>query len=162
MKMPTAAGVTVAMIDIEKPRQTFRRLAALAANEAATDAERQTARSMMARYLEKYGSEVGIPEEEVTIERDVAYANAYEYRLALHCGVFSGVRVLDLGDYKYKGTKRERFVPAGKERRYRGAESAVLGAVDLYPLEASGLRAQCPAIYRGGEAPISGPAAAPA
>lgn len=145
------------MIDIEKPRETFRRLAAIAVNAAATDAERETARSMMARYIEKYGDEVRIPEEEATIERDVPYAHPYEYRLALHCGVFMGVKVMDLGDYKYKGTKREKFVSAGKERRYRGPESAVLGAVELYEHHRQGLEALLTATengYRHGAMPL--------
>jgi hypothetical protein len=120
------------MSDMEKPRETFRRLHALANNAAASDSERETARTVMARYLAKYGSEVGIPDEEPVIHRDVTYTSEFESRLATHCGMFAGCATHDVGKYLRAGTTRETFKADGKTTRYKGPESAVLAAVALY------------------------------
>lgn len=117
---------------LEKPRETYRRLAALADDAAASDVERESARRIMARYIAKYGSELEIPEREIEISKDVKYANVYEDRLAVHCGMFAGCVLRVIGRRLYAGTKRERFRPDGKTLRYFGPESAVLSAVDLY------------------------------
>jgi hypothetical protein len=118
--------------DMEKPRETYRRLAALATNTAATEAERESAERVMARYLARYGSEVEIPEAEPQILRHVTYANKYEDNIAHHCGVFAGCSVRVIGRLVYEGTPREKFRADGKTIRYVGPESAVLSAVELY------------------------------
>ncbi len=116
----------------ENPRETFRRLFAIANNDAATDAERENARRVMDRYTAKYGDEVSIPEAEAQIEGRVEFANVYEDRLATHCAIFAGCKSFMTGKRKYVGTKRERFVSDGKTTLYRGSETAVLAAVELY------------------------------
>jgi len=118
--------------DMEKPRETYRRLAALATNAAATEAERESAKRVMDRYLARYGSEVEIPEAEPKIRRDVHYGNAHEDALSMHCGVFAGCSVRSVGRLLYEGTSREAFRGDKKTTRYVGPESAVLSAVELY------------------------------
>ena len=117
---------------MEKPRETFRRLHALANNAGASESERATARAVMDRYLAKYGSEVGIPDEEPVIHLDVTYTSEFESRLAAHCGMFAGCATHDVGKYLRAGTTRETFKGDGKTTRYKGPESAVLAAVALY------------------------------
>ena len=116
----------------ENPRETFKRLFAIANGAGATDAERENARRVMDRYVEKYGDEVSIPETEPQIQRDVVYADAHEDALSVHCGVFAGAKVYPVGKFLYRGRKNEKFRANGKTTRYVGAESAVLAAVELY------------------------------
>lgn len=59
-------------------------------------------------------------------------------------------------------TARREAERAGEPRKPPSRPARVATYAVVYPPEASGLRAQCPAIYRGGEATISGPAAVPA
>ena len=118
--------------DMEKPRETYRRLAALATDTATTEAERESAQRVMARYLARYGSEVEIPEAEPEISRDVKYANKYEEDLSTHCGLFVGCDIKNRGRWVYQGTPRQKFRPDGRTTRYVGPESAVLSAVELY------------------------------
>lgn len=120
------------MNDLEKPRETYRRLSAIAESATATDSERTTAREVMARYIAKYGSEVGIPESEPTIERDVTYSSEHERMLSVHCALFTGAVTFKIGKRLAIGTKRERFKDDGKTTRIEGPESAVLSAVSLY------------------------------
>lgn len=120
------------MSDIEKPRETYRRLAAIAENTAATDSERESARRLMARYIARYGSEVEIPEAEPTIMREVIYGDPRERLLSIHCARFSGAESFRIGRHVGVGTKRARFKDDGKTTRFEGPESAVLSAVELY------------------------------
>lgn len=117
---------------VENPRETFRRLHAIANNDGATDSERENARRVMARYTAKYGDEVSIPATEPEIERDVKYDGTHENTLSIHCGLFTGVKSFDIGKRLYQGRKNETFRSDGKTTRYKGAESAVLAAVELY------------------------------
>lgn len=104
------------------PAETYRRMAALAKDPGASEAEKATAADIMRRYEAKYGAENLIPAEEAVGKADVAFANVYEEDIATHCGRFMGVEVAYLGQYKYRGTKREKFVSNGKTLRFTGPE----------------------------------------
>lgn len=118
--------------DLEKPRETFRRLHAIANNAGATDAERETARGVMARYIAKYGSEVQIPEEEPHIERMVTFDGPHDRMLLNHCALFMGAKTYAIGKRVYAGTKRGAFRDDGKTFSVEGPESAVLAALELF------------------------------
>lgn len=120
------------MNGLEKPRETYRRLTAIAENAAATDSERESARRLMARYIDRYGSEVEIPEAEPVISRDVTYGDPREQLLSIHCARFAGAETFRIGRHVGVGTKRARFKDDGKTTRIEGPESAVLSAVELY------------------------------
>ena len=116
----------------ENPRETFRRLHAIAACETATAEERENARRVMDRYIAKYGAEVSIPETEPQIERCVTYAHEYEERLSVHCATFAGCTAYSIGRTLYRGRSNEKFRTDGKTTKFRGSESAVLSAEELY------------------------------
>lgn len=116
----------------ENPRETFRRLHAIATCETATAEERENARRVMDRYIAKYGAEVSIPETEPQIERRVTYESEYESRLAIHCAEFAGCESHQLGRFLYRGRSNEKFRSDGTTKRFSGSESAVLSAVELY------------------------------
>lgn len=117
---------------MEGPRQTYQRLRGISEGPGSTDSERETARLIMARYIAKYGDEVSIPETEAEVESTVKTDGGNDLTLAVHCGVFMGLKVYDLGRTKYRGTKREKFVADGRNVLYRGPKSAVDAALGLY------------------------------
>jgi len=118
---------------VGNPRETYRRMAAIANDKAASDAERETARRIMAIYVTRYGSEVEIPEAEKQIDHDIKIANDEESQLALHCAIFTGCGLFHYGKVLWKGSKRETFRRDGTAI-YRGPESVVRGTVELFEL----------------------------
>lgn len=116
----------------ESPRETYRRLAALATDPATTEPERESALALMARYLAKYGEAVLIPETEPEVEGSVSYASVHEGRLAGHCAIFAGATLVDLQGRKARRGRRSDFAPDARQLVFCGAESAVAAAVELY------------------------------
>ncbi len=117
----------------ENPRETYRRMAALAGDAAAlagdaaaSDEERASARAIMARYVARYGEEVAIPEEEEQADVRVETPHEFARRLAWHCGTFVGVKVVSYANARGAFAKNPRWV------HFVGPRSAVEGAVALY------------------------------
>lgn len=110
----------------ENPRETYRRMAALARDTASTEEERASARAIMARYVARYGGEVAIPESEDEADVRVDTPHAFARRLAWHCGAFVGVRVLNYAN------ARGAFAKNPRSFHFVGPRSAVEGAVALY------------------------------
>lgn len=124
---------------LEKPRESFRRMAAIANDPEAVAAERETARRIMEKYIERYGSEVAIPEAEPEIAREVPVRSQVERELFVHCSLFAGCEAYSHGKYLWHGTPRETFRWNGKTVSVRGAESAVMSAIELFELHRSKL-----------------------
>lgn len=141
----------------ENPRETFRRLHAIANGAGANEQERENARRVMDRYVAKYGDEVSIPETETEIDRDVKYDHRQEELLAYHTATFTGCETLQRGKRLFAGRKNEKFRPDGETLVFRGPESAVLSAVELYEHHRAKLRALLATVsngYRHGAMPL--------
>ncbi len=130
---PPSASAADARPNMEKPRESYRRMAAIANDANASDQERETARGIMAIYVARYGSEVQIPDAEPEITREIPTNNEADQSLASHCAEFTGCVAWFRGKRLWQGTKRETFRRNG-ETFFRGPESAVLGAVELFTM----------------------------
>lgn len=116
----------------------------MAEKPGASDSERETARAVMARFVERYGTEVEIPEEEEIIERSVTYIGEREQNLAHHCGIFMELKVLMVGK-----TVRGKFKHDGYTYIYKGYSSSVESAVALYEHHRERLRRLLLAVENG-------------
>lgn len=141
----------------ENQRKTYRRLHAIANDDGASEQERENARRVMARYTEKYGDEVSIPETEQEIDRDVKYDHRQEELLAYHVSAFAGCEALKRGNLLFRGRKNEKFRSDGETVVFRGPESSVLSAVELYEHHRAKLRTLLATVangYRHGAMPL--------
>lgn len=106
------------------PAETMGRMRTLAADTAAPEVQRESARLVLDLYKSEYPR---IPVSEEIGTAEVYYCSGDELALAKHCAEFVGVEALE-----GLTERRGKAVASGYSLTFRGPRVAVLGAARLY------------------------------